>query len=223
MKSKHFLAAIGLALLGTSLFTSCEQKNYYQVEPNNNNNNNNNTGYPYSFDEEFNGADHYNWTFTSATDSAYASISNGNYQIVNYSFSNFINSIVATNANTSGNFTVQTRIKSNNMMALVFGASSSDYGYALYVDSMGYYSLYKEGSNSVAATVIIPSTQDTLYATKKDWNTLEVDQVNGNWTGFINGTQIFQMTARTVSGSSFGFKLVPGTVGYADFLVVKSN
>ena len=78
-------------------------------------------------------------------------------------------------------------------------------------------------SNSVAATVIIPSTQDTLYATKKDWNTLELDQVNGNWTGFINGTQIFQMTARTGSGSSFGFKLVPGTVGYSDYLVVKSN
>jgi hypothetical protein len=106
-------------------------------------------------------------------------------------------------------------------MGLIFGASSSSNGYAFYIDTVGNYSLYQEGTGTTASTVIIPSTSDTL-AIKNDWNTLEVDQTNGNWTGFINGTQVFQMTARPISGSNFGFKVLPGTIGYADYLVVKS-
>ena len=225
---KIVLNSVG-ALLGAALLfsASCVQRNYYQATPNNYNNNNHNNGnndttYSYIFDEEFNGTDHYGWTFTDPTDSTYAGISGGNYQFVDYSTTNYPSSIVYTNANTSGNFTVQARIESNNMMGLIFGASSGSNGFAFYVDSNGYYSLYQEGSGTTASTVVIPSTQDTLYATKKGWNLLEVDQVNGNWTGFINGTQVFSMTARTLPGSGFGFKVVPNTVGYADYIEVKS-
>ena len=107
-------------------------------------------------------------------------------------------------------------------MGLIFGASSSDNGYAFYIDTAGNYSLYKEGTGSAASTVIIASTADSL-AVKKGWNTLELDQINGEWTGYIDGTQVFQMAARSLSGANFGFKVLPGTIGYADYLIVKSH
>ena len=224
MKNRN-LNLIAAFTTGVLLFSACIQKNYYDTNPNNypNNNNNDSNRTSYFFDEEFNGADRYGWNFTDAADSTYASISNGTYQFVDYSTTNYPNSIVWTNNSVSGTLTIQTRIESNNMMGLVFGASSSDNGYAFYVDSNGYYSLYKEGYGSVASTTIIPSTQDTLYAVKKGWNALEVDQANGTWTGYINGTQVFSMAARTLAGSGFGFKVAPATIGYADYLVVKSN
>src|SRR5581483_48009 len=98
MKKGNFLAALSLALLGTALFTSCVQKNYYNTNPNynNTNNNNNNSVNPYTFDEEFNGADNYGWSFTDAADSAYAGISNGSYQYVDYSAVKSNISVVST-------------------------------------------------------------------------------------------------------------------------------
>ncbi len=229
MKTKASPKYLVVFLLVSTFFNSCIQRNYYDSPPSNYNNNNNNnntgntTGYRYLFDEEFNGSDLYGWNFTDAADSAYASIQSGSYQYVDYSTKLFSTSVVSTGANTTGNFVVQANIKSNNTMGLLFGASSTTNGYAFYVDSNGYYSLYSEGNSTTASTLIIPSTQDTLYATKKGWNLLELDQINGNWTGFINGTQIFQIAARSVTGSGFGFKVAPGTIGYADYIIVKSN
>ena len=206
------------------MFTSCLERDHYNAYPNNNNNNNNNNdNSKTSFDEEFNGSDMYGWTFTSAADSAYAGISGGSYQYMDYSKTRSNMSVVSTGINTAGNFTVQTKIMADNMMGLIFGASSTDNGYAFYVDSAGYYSLYKEGTGSTLSTAIIPSTQDTTYAVRKGWNTLEVDQTNGTWTGYINGTQVFSMAARSISGNSFGFKVLPVTVGYADYLQVKND
>lgn len=217
------IMALGLFMAGSALFASCVQKDYYNSDPNNTNNNNNghNPGYTYEFDEEFNGPDNYGWTFTDATDSAYASITNGSYQYVDYSAVLSNASTVNTGANTQSNFSVLTRIKSNKQMGLIFGASATSNGYAFYIDTAGNYSLYQEGTDSTASTVVIASTADSS-ATRNNWNTLELDQTNGNWTGLINGTQVFQVTTRQLSGSRFGFKILPGTVGYADYLVVKN-
>ena len=222
MKAIHIVVVV-LFFAGMAIFTSCMQRDDYNTNPNNTGHNNNwhNPGYPQEFDEEFNGADNYGWSFTDAADSAYASITNGSYQYVDYSAILSNMSVVNTGVNTNGNFTVQTRVKSNKVMGLIFGASAADNGYAFYIDTAGNYSLYKEGMGTTASTLIIPSTYDSLAA-KNDWNTLEVDQTSSNWTGFINGTQVFQMTARPISGANFGFKILPGTVGYADYLVVKS-
>jgi hypothetical protein len=229
MKSANCLAIVGLCLITTLTVTSCYHRDDYNSYPNNNNSNGNtgtrgniNPGYPAEFDEEFNGTDHYAWSFTDAADSAYASISNGSYQYVDYSavLSNFLT--VNTGINTQINFSVIARIKSNKIMGLVFGASTSDNGYAFYIDTAGNYSLYKEGTGSTASTVVIPSTQDTAHAVKNNWNTLEIDQANNQWTGSINGNQVFQITAPAVTGSAFGFKVLPGTIGYADYLVVKN-
>jgi len=229
MKAKHFSILAGSLLSCSILISSCYQHDYDNSGPYSNGNNtrgntgsNTNPGYPYEFDEEFNGGDHYGWDFTDPTDSAYASITGGSYQYVDYSAVLSSMAVVTTGANTQQNFTVTTRLKSNRIMGLIFGASSSDNGYAFYVDTAGNYSLYKEGTGGAASTVIIPSTQDTLYAVKNNWNVLELDQLNNTWTGYINGTQIFNIASQTLAGSQFGFKVLPGTTGYADYLVVKS-
>jgi len=123
MKAAQFLAIAALVTCGTIFMTSCyrEDNNY----PNNsaNNYNSNPRGYtkdstytasnPYVFDEEFNGPDYHNWTFTDSTDSAYAGIINGSYEYVDYSTTYSNMSVVNTGASVTNNFTVSTRIKSN--------------------------------------------------------------------------------------------------------------
>ncbi len=227
MKAKHFSSIAVLLLTGSLVLTSCYQRDNYNQGPYNGNNNhhgnNNNTGaFNYIFDEEFNGSDNYGWNFADPADSAYATITGGSYEYVDYSALLSNMAVVNTSALTSQDFTVTTRIKSNKIMGLIFGASNTDNGYAFYVDTAGNYSLYKEGTGSVASTVIIPSTQDTLYASKNNWNTLELDQINNTWTGYINGTMIFNIAAQPLSGAQFGFKVLPGTTGFADYIVVKS-
>jgi hypothetical protein len=225
MKISNFIAIAGFVAGASALFTSCVRGDHddYNTNPNNNNYNNQGTTTNTVFDEEFNATDNYPWTFTDATDSAYASISNGSYQYVDYSTKLSNMTVVGTGVNVQNNFTVSTRIMSNNIMGLIFGASSSSNGYAFYIDTAGNYSLYQEGTGSGASTVIIPSTQDSLYAVKKSWNVLEVDQTNGTWTGYINGTQVFSMAARSLSGNNFGFKVLPATIGYADYIIVKND
>ena len=222
------IMAMGLFMAGSALLASCYQRNDYNTNPNNNNNYNNNynnhsgtPNYTYVFDEEFNGPDNYGWTFTNATDSAYASISGGYYQYVDYSSLLSNMSVVNTGANVQDSFTVQASIKSNKMMALVFGASATSNGYAFYIDTAGNYSLYQEGTDTTASTVVIASTADSSAA-KDNWNILEISQAGGNWTGSINGIQVFQVAAHSLSGARFGFKILPGTVGYADYITVKS-
>jgi hypothetical protein len=217
MKPNTLIAA-AMVLLTCALFSSCVQKNYYDTTPNNTGNTSQK-----SFDEEFNGPDNYGWSFTSAIDSASAGISGGSYQYVDYSALKSSMSFVYTGVSVQNNFTAIARIKSNNIIGLIFGASPSSNGYAFYIDTAGYYSLYQEGNGTNASIPIIPSTQDTLYAHKNDWNTLELDQTNGVWTAYINGTQIFTMAARSLGGSGFGFKILPGTTGYADYLTVRNQ
>ena len=202
---------------------SCVVRDRYEAAPNNNYYHGNNNYYSNSFDEEFNGSDLYGWTFVDAADSANGSIANGYYQYVDFSTTASSMIVVGTGIGVQGNFTATTRIKSNKIMGLIFGASSSDNGYAFYVDTAGNYSLYREGYGSTASTVIIPSTQDTLYALKNNWNIVQVQQANGTWTGYINGTQVFSMAASTLAGNGFGFKVLPGTTGFADYLQVQNN
>jgi len=224
MKTDRLLLLVAV-ILAVFALPGCVEKNYYNSNPPNNtyyNNNNNDSGYTYVYNVQFN-YNGYGWTFTDPTDSAYSAISNGLYQYVDYSATKSNMSVSYTQANTSGNFTVQTKIESNKIMGLIFGASTTDNGYAFYIDTAGNYSLYKEGNDSVASTVIIASTADTPTALKDNWNTLEMDQINGVWTGYINGVQTFTLSARSLSGAGFGFKILPGTIGYVADLIVKSH
>jgi hypothetical protein len=54
------------------------------------------------------------------------------------------------------------------------------------------------------------------------WNTIEIEQIGNRWKGYINGSQMFSIPAHTLAGNKFGFKVLPGTIGYADYLKVTS-
>ena len=222
MKRGNLLVGFSLVLVGSVLFTSCIERNDYNTNPNNNYNNTHNSDTTYALNVQFSVGANTEWAFIDPTDSAYASDSGGTYQYVDYSMLKSSMTVMSTGANTSNNLIITTRVKSNNMMGLIFGASSTSNGYAFYIDTAGNYSLYEEGAGTNASIPIIPSTQDTLYALKNNWNTIEMDQANGVWTFYINGTQVTSLAARVLSGSSFGFKILPGTVGYASYLTVRS-
>lgn len=214
-----------LLAIGSVLVTSCYERDHDYNANNNNNNYNNyhNVDTSYTYNELFNGKDNNLWNYTDATDSVYASITDSGYQYVDYSATKSALNTVQTGVNVADNFTVSTRIKSNHMMGLIFGASSTSNGYAFYIDTAGNYSIYQEGMGTTASTAVVPSTQDTTYALKNNWNTLEVDQVNGTWSFYINGTQVTTMAARALSGNAFGYKILPGTLGYASYLKVQGS
>ena len=225
MRVRNFLAVVGLLAAGSAMFTSCIERDDYNSNPNNNNynhGNNTNSDTTYALNVQFSQGKNSVWSFISPTDSAYAGDSGGTYQYVDYSTQLSSTTTLSTGANVQNNLIITTQIKSNNKMGLIFGASATSNGYAFYIDTAGNYSLYEEGSGTTASTAIIPSTQDTLYALKDNWNTIEMDQVNGVWTFYINGTQVTSMAARSLSGSNFGFKVLPETIGYASYLTVKS-
>jgi hypothetical protein len=221
MERRDMAGIASIVLLTAIVLSSCVQRNDYNTAPYNNNSYWHNSDSSYIYDEEFGMKDGGIWNFTDAADSAYASITDSGYQYVDYSTvkSNMI--VVNTHVSTKDNFTVTTRVRSTNVMGLIFGASDTSNGYAFYIDTAGNYSLYQEGFDSVASTVVIPATQDSAYAHKDGWNILELDQTNGTWTFYINGTQVAAMSARTLSGDSFGFKVLPGTVGYTSYLKVQ--
>jgi hypothetical protein len=212
------LAAIGMSV------ASCIQRdnnNYNNAAPNNNYPHNYIIDSSYSYNEEFNGRDNNLWAYTDPADSAYASVTDSGLQYVDYSAVKSAMTTVYTGVNVADNFTVTTRVKSDNMIGLIFGASATSNGYAFYIDTAGNYSIYQEGVGSAASTAIVASAQDTLYALKDNWNTLEVQQANGTWTFSINGSQVTSMTARALSGNAFGYKILPGTIGYASYLKVQ--
>jgi len=215
---------LGLAAIGLSIGSCMGRDHDYNAGQNNNNYNHNhnyNTDSAFSYDEEFNGKDNNVWTYTDAADSAYASVTDSGYQYVDYSAVKSAMTTVYTGVSVADNFTATTRVKSNHMIGLIFGASTTSNGYSFYIDTAGNYSIYQEGMGSTASTNIVPVTQDSLHALKNTWNTLEVEQVNGVWNFYINGSQVNTMTARTLSGNGFGYKVAPATVGYASYLKVQ--
>ena len=214
--SKYIVAALGLLVMASSLLSCTRNDDYYNAPPNNNNNAHNNEP-PTGFFDDFS-SDKYSWAFGSPADSAYATVQNGNLLIVNYAHNGMQTAVINTGLDFSRDFTVSASIKSNNKMGIVFGASNSDYGYSFILDSTGKFELYKEGSASLAASVIIDWTSASAIV-KGVWNKLSVSKMNNFWTGTINGTQVFQVAAEPVSGATCGFILLPNTVGYADDLL----
>ena len=124
--------------------------------------------------------------------------------------------VVTTSANFNRDFLIQTRIKSNYAMALIFGASGSSYGYSFFIDEAGYFAVYKEGYHP---EVILDWQRSS--AINSGFNDVEIEQINDYWYGYINGVKVFQTPARVLSGSKTGFMVLANTTGYADYLTVK--
>ncbi|MBS1776441.1 MAG: hypothetical protein JSS64_09205 [Bacteroidetes bacterium] len=207
---RNFLIILTIILV--SGISSCTVNNdYYNTNPNNTG-----TGYQYLFNEDFN-SDTRGWAFDDPIDSAYALVSNGMYKMVDYSFTGGYHiAAVSTGANVNRNFLVQSRIKSNNAMALIFGASPNSYGYSFFIDDTGYFAVYKEGTSP--QTLI---TWTKANAIKVGWNDVEVEQIADYWNFYINGTKVWQTPARTLGGSQMGFMVLPNTIGFADYLTLK--
>ncbi len=195
-------------------FSSCVKNEYYDTDPNQGN-----TGYSYSFDDNFDYDDH-NWSFSDPANSAYVSVGSG---LLKYSYlpaDKGTNTVaINTGANLKRDFLVQTRMKSDYEMGIVFGVSNSNYGYSFFIDNEGYFALYEEGNANTSPKTIIDWKQSSAIST--GWNDVEFEQVGDYWRGYINGTKVFEIQSQYINGSKIGYITMAGTTGYADYLTVQ--
>jgi len=211
MKRIKYTSTLLLVALFSVVFTGCiyNDNDYYEPDPQP-------VGYQYSFNEEFT-VDKRGWAFDDQADSAYALVTGGVYRFVDYSRTGGTHiAAVPTGANVDRNFLVQTRMKSDYAMALIFGASNNSFGYSFFIDEAGYFAVFKEGASPQK---IVDWTHSSVI--NRNWNDVELEQVGDYWYGYINNTQVFKIPARILSGTQFGFMVLAGTTGEADYLTVK--
>lgn len=204
------LAGLGLAL------TSCYKDRVDPFPPGNGG------GNTYTFVDEFDNNKN-DWSFADQVNDAYGVISGGTFSF------NFLdpNGIAYYRSkdirfNPDKNFTIETRVGSDNNMGLSFGFDDDRgaYGYSFMVSHDGYYALWDEGGNGGSTDIeqIVPPTYSNLVNPNGNWNDLKIAQVGNNWEGYLNGTRVFTVRARYVVKGSVGFVIVGNTRGEADFI-----
>lgn len=209
------LALLLIMGLGFFTMTSCVTNEYYNVEPDEPQ-----VGYQYLFDDNFD-YDAHNWSFNDPGNSAYVSVRNG---VLKYTYlpANTGTNTVAINTGASvyRDFLIQTSIRSDYAMGLVFGVSNAHYGYSIFIDNDGYFAVFDEGGANIPVETII----DWKYSNainKGGWNDIEFEQAGNYWYGYINGVKVFELPAKYLDGSKIGYIVLDGTTGYADYLTVK--
>lgn len=179
---------------------------------------------PYTYNEEFN-SNNNNWSFADPANYAYGVVSNGTFK---FDYNDNLTPAYYVSKNIGFNryndFTIYTRIGSNNNMGLLFGDNSSvgSYGYSFTIDYDGYYALYDEGGNGYGPdvqTIIEPSSNAYAYG-NGDFNELKLEQRGNRWIGYVNGYQVFNVPAQNLKGTNAGFVDVANTQGEADYLQV---
>ena len=206
-----------LSTLGITLFTtSCVKNEYYTVDPDEPQA----VQYNYAFDDNFNNNTN-NWAFSDPNNAAFVNITNGSLKYTYLPVNEGTNTVaINTGAELHRNFLIQTRIRSDYAMGIVFGVSPNDYGYSLFIDNDGYFALYKEGSADVGVTTIL-DWQASDAINRNTWNDVEFEQVGNYWLGFVNGQKIFEVPAQYLGGEEIGYMVLSGTTGYADYLTVQ--
>ncbi|MBS1774426.1 MAG: hypothetical protein JST82_16330 [Bacteroidetes bacterium] len=199
---------------GAILFSSCVKKEYYTTTPNTP------SGYQNIFDDNFD-YDAHNWSFNDAVNGASVSVSNGQLKYVYAPGVKGTNTVAVNTGGISGthNFLIQASISANNYMGIVFGVSNSEYGYSFFIDDQGYFAVYDEGNSKTSYKTILDWQK--CSAIKQGWNNIELEQVNGYWEGYINGTKAFEIAAQPIYGTKTGFIVPDNTTGYADYLTVQ--
>ena len=206
----------GIALLfaaASAGLSSCVVRDdYYNAEPVN--------PYRYSFTEDFNN-DYSQWSFRDNANHASVYISNGQLHYDYHPADNGTNTVAgSTGMSAQYAFDIRTRFQSNNAMGMVFGVSSTDYGYSFFIDDRGYFAVYDEGTSGIKPQAILDWAQSG--AIRQGWNDVELEATStGSWIGYINGTQVFQIPAHTLYGTQAGFIVLANTSGDADYLDVK--
>lgn len=176
----------------------------------------------YSFIEDFNN-DRNGWSFADPANLAYGVVSNGTFKFDyndNYSVAYYVAQDFGFNPNYD--FTITTKIGSNNNMGLLFGYNDQNYsyGYTFTIDYDGYFALYDEGGNGYgdAITTLVEPQTNNRVRYNGDWNTLSIEQRGSRWIGYINDYQVFNIRAQNFRGSGVGFMVVANTQGEADFI-----
>jgi hypothetical protein len=212
MITKNLLAG---ALLLTVGLSSCVTKEYYETTPAPPP-----SGYVNRFDDDFD-YDAHNWSFIDRANTASVSVSGGTLAYNYHPANDGTNTVaIATGANLKRDFLVQTRIKADYAMGLVFGVSNTDYGYSLMIDNEGYYALYDEGDADHAVNTILDWEYSPALKTA-GWNDIEFEQVDGYWAAYANGEKLFEIKAKPIYGNKTGYIVMAGTTGYADYMTVK--
>ncbi|WP_118950249.1 family 16 glycoside hydrolase [Taibaiella helva] len=165
------------------------------------------------------------WEFADPANNAYGEVNNGIYMFdYNDDFTEayYVSKLIGFNR--YSDFTIYTRIRSNNNMGLLFGDNSSvgSYGYSFTIDYDGYYALYDEGGNGYGPdvqTIVAPTTNNRVVP-NGGWNDLRLEQRGDRWIGFVNDVQVFNVPAQNLLGTNVGFVDVKNTQGDADYLQV---
>lgn len=203
----------GFAIAGTIILaSSCGRDNVGPI-------------YDYrTFVDEFSD-DRNGWSFADQANLAYGVVDNGTFQFDyndDLSPAYYVSKDVGLNPN--NDFTIQTRIGSNNNMGLLFGYSGSTgaYGYSFTVDANGYYAFYDEGGNGYGPDIqtIIPPTTNSFINGNGQFNDLKLEQRGNRWIGYINNYQVFNIERQNMNGYNVGFVDVSNTQGEADYLQV---
>lgn len=206
---------LAILIAATTLgLSSCvvRHDDYYNPQPAN--------PYQYSFADEFN-YDNNQWSFRDVNAGASVYLSGGQLHY-DYHPANQGTNTVAVSTGMSTNtyrFDIQTRFRSNNAMALVWGVSPSSYGYSFFIDDRGYFAVYDEGTSSIASRALIDWSQSG--AIHAGWNDVELQATGSSWIGYINGTQVFQIPAQRLYGTQVGYMVLSNTSGDADFIDVE--
>lgn len=214
MTMKNLRYALGLFSL--LLVTSCVRDNTIRPQPN--------PIRQYSLIEDFNNDD-MGWSFADPVNYAYGVVSNGTFKF-DYNDDYTQAYYVAQNFgfNPYNDFTITTKLGSNNNMGLLFGynESNNSYGYSFTIDYDGYYALYDEGGNGYGPdiqTLVEPQTNNYVNI-NGDWNELSIKQIGNRWIGYVNGNQVFSLNAQKFRGNGVGFVDIANTQGEVDYLDV---
>ncbi len=178
----------------------------------------------YTFVDEFDD-DQNRWGFADAANFAYGVVQNGVF-IFDYnddlSEAYYVSKDIGFNR--YDDFTIYTRIASNNNMGLLFGYNSArnSYGYSFMVDRDGYFALYDEGGNGygMEVTTLVPLQTNSQVYRNGSYNELRLEQRGNRWIGYINNYQVFNIAAQPLMGTNVGFVDVAFTQGEADYLQV---
>ncbi len=209
---KIFLATIGIAVL---LLSACTRR---EVIPHNPNSYLQFMQYIEEFDNDYG-----RWGFADGNNYAYGIVSNGTFKFdYNDDLSEAYYLAKDIRFNHLNDFTLYTRIGSDNNMGLLFGYNSSNntYGYSFTVDYNGNYALYDEGGNGYGPDVqelVAPQTGNFVNR-NGDWNELKLEQIGNRWIGYINNVQVFNIAAQRLYSGSLGFVVVSNTQGEADYI-----
>jgi hypothetical protein len=209
------VTAIAILLSVSALLSSCTKNEYYTTTPAPTQP----VGYQNIFDDNFD-YDAHNWSFSDPRNQAYVDVAQGTLKYTYIPSTSGTNTVaVNTGLNPNRDFLIQTKFQSNNQMALVFGVSNTEYGYSFFIDDKGYFAVYNEGNANIPVKTIL----DWQYnaAIVSGWNSVEIEQHNGYWTGYVNGKKLFEIASQSLYGTKVGYEVMAGTTGYADYLTVQ--